>query len=118
MLLFGVRFYVMFLSPILGGACRFHPSCSNYAYEAVVRHGAIRGTALTMKRLLRCQPFSKGGFDPVPELIYKEDRLQEPKSTEICDAEMAVRTSAHRPTRPVVAETWSAAGALGVERRL
>jgi uncharacterized protein len=117
-LLFGVRFYVMFLSPILGGACRFHPSCSNYAYEAVARHGAIRGTALTVKRLLRCQPFSKGGFDPVPEVIYKEDRMQEPKSAEICDAEMAVRTSAHRPTQPVVAETWSAAGALGVERRL
>ncbi len=117
-LLFCVRLYVIFLSPIFGGACRFYPSCSNYAYEAVARHGAVRGTALTVKRLLRCHPFTPGGFDPVPEVIYKEDALQEPKSAEILGVDLASQAIEHRPTQPVVAETWSAAGTLGVERRL
>ena len=62
-----VRFYIVFLSPFFGGACKFHPSCSNYAYEAIARHGARRGLLLAMKRLLRCRPFAEGGFDPVPE---------------------------------------------------
>jgi uncharacterized protein len=66
-LLFAIRFYMVLLSPFFGGACKFHPSCSNYAYEAVARHGARRGGALAVKRLLRCRPFTKGGFDPVPE---------------------------------------------------
>jgi putative membrane protein insertion efficiency factor len=57
---------MVILSPVFGGACKFHPSCSNYAYEAIARHGARRGTALAVKRLLRCRPFTKGGFDPVP----------------------------------------------------
>ena len=68
-LLLLVRFYIAFLSPFLGGACKFHPSCSNYAYEAIRLHGAKRGLALASKRLLRCRPFTKGGFDPVPENI-------------------------------------------------
>jgi uncharacterized protein len=66
LLLLLVRFYITFLSPFFGGACRFHPSCSNYAAEAIARHGAGRGTALALRRLLRCNPFTKGGFDPVP----------------------------------------------------
>jgi uncharacterized protein len=118
LLLLSVRFYIVFLSPFLGGACKFYPSCSNYAYEAVTRHGARRGAALAMKRLLRCRPFTKGGYDPVPEILYKEDTLQEPKSAEIAGAEIAAQPAAHRPTQPVVTETWSAAGTLGVERRL
>src|SRR5690348_1320154 len=68
-LLLLVRFYIAFLSPFLGGACKFHPSCSNYAHEAIRLHGAKRGLALAGKRLLRCRPFTKGGFDPVPENI-------------------------------------------------
>ena len=68
-LLLLVRFYIAFLSPFLGGACKFHPSCSNYAYEAIRLHGVKRGLALAGKRLLRCRPFTKGGFDPVPENI-------------------------------------------------
>ena len=59
-----LRFYQAFLSPFLGGACKFYPSCSNYAYEAVVRHGTKRGTILALQRLGRCRPFTKGGFDP------------------------------------------------------
>jgi uncharacterized protein len=62
-----VRFYIAFLSPFFGGACKFYPSCSNYAIEAVSKHGAGRGIALAAKRLLRCRPFTQGGFDPVPD---------------------------------------------------
>jgi putative membrane protein insertion efficiency factor len=61
-----IRFYRRFLSPLLPPACRFHPSCSVYALQALQRHGALRGTRLTLWRLLRCQPFHPGGFDPVP----------------------------------------------------
>jgi len=64
-----LRCYQVFLGPFLGGACKFHPSCSNYAYEAIARHGARRGMVLAMKRLGRCRPFTRGGFDPVPETL-------------------------------------------------
>jgi uncharacterized protein len=117
-LLLFVRMYVVFLSPFFGCACKFYPSCSNYAYEAVARHGASKGAGLAIKRLLRCRPFTKGGYDPVPEILYGEDALQEPKSADVSGLEIASRPGAHRPTQPVVAETWSAAGTLGVERRL
>jgi uncharacterized protein len=66
MLLTFLRIYKAFLSPFFGGACKYHPSCSNYAYEAIERHGARRGVVLALKRLLRCRPFVQGGFDPVP----------------------------------------------------
>jgi uncharacterized protein len=68
-LLLLVRFYITFLSPFFGGGCRFDPSCSNYAHQAIVRHGARRGVALSVKRLLRCNPFVKGGYDPVPDPV-------------------------------------------------
>ena len=67
LLLVLVRFYQIFLSPFFGGACKFYPSCSKYGYEAIARHGAWRGSVLAGKRLLRCRPFTKGGFDPVPD---------------------------------------------------
>lgn len=66
LLLVGVSAYRIVLSPLLGGFCRFEPSCSRYAEEAVRRHGAGRGLRLTAGRLMRCQPFHSGGFDPVP----------------------------------------------------
>jgi len=65
--LFLIRLYKILLAPFFGGACKFYPSCSNYAYQAIERHGARRGIVLAAKRLLRCRPFTKGGFDPVPE---------------------------------------------------
>lgn len=61
-----VQFYRIFLSHFLGGACKFYPSCSKYAQEAISVHGARRGIVLALKRLGRCRPFTKGGFDPVP----------------------------------------------------
>lgn len=61
-----LRFYKRFLSPLLPRACRFEPTCSVYAREAIERHGLARGIALAAKRLLRCHPFHKGGLDPVP----------------------------------------------------
>ena len=64
-----VRCYQVFLGPFLGGACKFHPSCSNYAYQAIGRHGARLGFVLAMERLGRCRPFTKGGFDPVPDTV-------------------------------------------------
>jgi len=66
-LLLLVRAYQLVLGPFLGGACRFYPSCSNYAMQAIERHGARRGAALAAKRLLRCHPFTQGGVDLVPE---------------------------------------------------
>jgi len=62
-----VQLYRIFLSPFLGGACKFYPSCSQYAQEAVALHGAKRGSLLALKRLGRCRPFTRGGFDPVPD---------------------------------------------------
>jgi putative membrane protein insertion efficiency factor len=65
-LLLLIEAYRLALSPLLGGFCRFEPSCSRYAAEAVRRHGARHGAWLTVRRLLRCHPFRPGGFDPVP----------------------------------------------------
>lgn len=62
-----VRGYRYFISPLLAPSCRFHPSCSAYAEEALQRHGALRGGWLATRRLCRCGPWSDGGFDPVPE---------------------------------------------------
>ena len=61
-----IRLYQLLLSPILGGACRFVPSCSAYAREAIERYGAVRGSWLALRRLVRCHPFGGSGFDPVP----------------------------------------------------
>ncbi|MEU8083367.1 membrane protein insertion efficiency factor YidD [Micromonospora sp. NPDC049101] len=59
--------YRRWISPALPARCRFYPSCSAYAQEAIVRHGALRGATLAVRRLLRCHPFHPGGHDPVPE---------------------------------------------------
>jgi len=62
-----VAFYRRWISPFLPPCCRFYPSCSAYAIEALERHGAVRGTGLAVRRVCRCNPFNPGGFDPVPE---------------------------------------------------
>jgi putative membrane protein insertion efficiency factor len=61
-----IRAYQVVLSPFVGGACRFQPSCSAYAVEAVATHGAWRGSLLAARRLSRCHPLGRAGFDPVP----------------------------------------------------
>jgi putative membrane protein insertion efficiency factor len=64
-LLFLLEFYKKVFSPLLPPACRFVPTCSEYAYEAIKRYGALRGSWMGVRRLLRCHPFHPGGYDPV-----------------------------------------------------
>ena len=66
LLLLLIRGYQYALRPMLGANCRFHPSCSDYAREALERHGALKGTWLALRRIARCHPYHSGGFDPVP----------------------------------------------------
>lgn len=61
-----VQLYKTYVSPFLPSACRFEPTCSQYAMEALEKHGSVRGMGLTIYRVLRCQPLCKGGYDPVP----------------------------------------------------
>lgn len=61
-----IAFYKRAISPLLPRSCRFYPSCSTYAAEAIERHGAARGAWMAARRLLRCHPFHPGGYDPVP----------------------------------------------------
>jgi putative membrane protein insertion efficiency factor len=61
-----LRGYQYAIRPLLGANCRFYPSCSDYAREAIERHGAVRGMWLAVRRLARCHPYHAGGYDPVP----------------------------------------------------
>ncbi len=67
-LLVSIAGYRRLISPLLPPACRFHPSCSHYASDAIARHGVMRGTALAARRLARCHPWCEGGIDPVPHV--------------------------------------------------
>ncbi len=66
LLILFVRGYQVALSPLLPAACRYYPTCSHYAIEALEKHGALRGGWLAVKRIARCHPFRPGGYDPVP----------------------------------------------------
>ncbi|NMB64737.1 MAG: membrane protein insertion efficiency factor YidD [Spirochaetes bacterium] len=61
-----IKLYKLVISPVLPNACRFYPTCSQYAIEALTRHGLFKGGFLSIKRILRCHPFCDGGYDPVP----------------------------------------------------
>lgn len=65
-----IYIYRTFLSPLKPGCCRFTPSCSQYARDAVIQHGALFGAMLALWRILRCHPFAPGGFDPVPTVLF------------------------------------------------
>jgi putative membrane protein insertion efficiency factor len=65
-----ITLYRWFVSPLLGPNCRFYPTCSCYAQEAIQRHGALRGSWLAARRIGRCHPWNPGGFDPVPECTH------------------------------------------------
>ena len=65
-----IRGYQLAISPLLGPRCRFYPSCSHYAIEAIETHGALHGVWLTIKRISRCHPWHEGGFDPVPACLH------------------------------------------------
>lgn len=64
-----IQLYRWFVSPMLGPNCRFYPTCSCYAQESIRRHGALRGSWLGVRRILRCHPWHPGGYDPVPDAI-------------------------------------------------
>ena len=68
-MLASLRFYKRRISPLLPPACKYTPTCSEYAMQAVERYGAVYGGYLAARRLLRCHPFAKGGYDPVPERV-------------------------------------------------
>jgi len=64
-IIFFIRIYKRFISPILPNSCRFYPTCSQYAMDAVQKYGALRGAAMAAYRIIRCNPFNRGGYDPV-----------------------------------------------------
>ncbi|RID86561.1 membrane protein insertion efficiency factor YidD [Peribacillus asahii] len=70
-----IRFYQIALSPLKPPSCRFYPTCSHYGLEAIKVHGALKGSLLTIIRILKCHPFHPGGFDPVPEKQEKKKQL-------------------------------------------
>ena len=76
LLIGAIRLYRKILSPFIGQQCRFEPTCSHYGEEAIAKHGALRGTILTVWRILRCGPWSKGGYDPVPETFLVKHEKQ------------------------------------------
>ncbi|SFV87249.1 Protein YidD [hydrothermal vent metagenome] len=67
LLLIPIKFYQLFISPLLGSNCRFDPTCSQYAYQAVQEYGFFKGFGLSVKRISKCHPWHEGGFDPVPK---------------------------------------------------
>ena len=73
LLLWLVRVYQIAISPFLGQNCRFYPTCSNYAIEAITKHGSLKGGMLAARRLCRCHPWHAGGFDPVPDTAQHDD---------------------------------------------
>lgn len=60
-----IKFYKLFISPMLGKNCRFYPTCSEYTYQAIEKYGLLKGILLGIKRILRCNPFNPGGYDPL-----------------------------------------------------
>lgn len=101
-LIWGIQGYRRFLSPLFPPTCRFTPTCSQYALDAVRYHGAIRGTGLALKRILRCHPFHPGGYDPVPDVLWQvgETRIADKiKGFSTTDGDISSDTSASKQIR-------------------
>lgn len=82
-----VRGYRLLLSPWLGSSCRFEPTCSTYALQALERHGAAAGSYLTLHRIARCHPFCRGGHDPVPSILPRLFAFQRGHGADAPDSE-------------------------------
>jgi putative membrane protein insertion efficiency factor len=80
LLVLPIRAYQLLISPLLGPRCRFYPSCSAYAVQALQTHGPLRGTLLAGRRLLRCHPWNPGGIDPVPPRTRRARRESTPRA--------------------------------------
>jgi putative membrane protein insertion efficiency factor len=81
-----VRLYQLLLSPLLPPRCRFLPTCSDYAMEALATHGALAGGALAVRRLLRCHPWGGSGYDPVPPADRRQASSSDPAPSHYCGA--------------------------------
>lgn len=79
-LLLLIRGYRALISPLFPPVCRFHPTCSQYALEAIVRHGSLGGSWLAVRRIFRCHPFCEGGYDPVPMNLSDSLPFRRPRS--------------------------------------
>ena len=95
-----IRFYSRAISPALPPRCRFYPTCSAYAAEAVERHGAARGTWLAVRRLVKCAPWHPGGFDPVPPSTGTGEGSRSSSTAASSSAAVAVAPRPHRATPP------------------
>jgi uncharacterized protein len=100
LLILPIRLYQLLLSPLLGPRCRFYPSCSSYAVEAITIHGAMKGSYLATRRLLRCHPWNPGGLDPVPPRGRASVRAGDTESgnTESGDTESGDTESSRPPS--------------------
>jgi putative membrane protein insertion efficiency factor len=79
LLMFFFRIYRLAVSPFLGHTCRFYPTCSAYAEDALRTHGVLKGLHLTLRRIMRCHPWHHGGVDPVPEKAAKSSQIRSPE---------------------------------------
>jgi len=95
MLKLPVHFYRYFISPLLGPKCRFQPTCSQYALDALEIHGPIRGSWLALRRILRCHPFGGHGYDPVPE--KNKNKTEHTGSAPVNSRAPATSFSSHPP---------------------
>src|SRR5437764_10652546 len=99
---FALRGYKRWLSPSLLSSCRYVPTCSDYAIESIARHGAMTGSLMAALRVLRCHPFSRGGFDPVPQnSLFRKADVNAAFSTCLCDHSTAGQPEASPISRTV-----------------
>ena len=80
-----IRGYQLLISPLLGNNCRFHPTCSCYAHQAIERFGFFKGVWLSLRRISKCHPFHEGGYDPVPELDFVCEKQCVNKNQQRCE---------------------------------